>query len=75
MTKTQNTLIARKCEGRFLVTGSRACTAAQELVAKGLAKSFENHSQVVTGRTYYNCFTRSYATVKPYADLAGFITF
>jgi len=59
MTKTEQTLLARaSMHGRIAVNGKRECDAAKRLVARGLAKQFENMSGVSRGEYYIHPFTR-----------------
>jgi hypothetical protein len=56
------------------IVGIRQARAAHALVAQGLAARYESQSRLVGG-TYYNHFTRAYATRAIRADIGGILYF
>lgn len=75
ITKTMQALLdARKGADSIPISGARQASAARALVAAGLARMYSDQSRLVTG-TYYNHFSRGYASRKPRADIGGILYF
>lgn len=76
MTKTMQKLLDRR-DGQvsIAVSGARESSAARALVAAGFAVRYDNQSKLVIGASYYNHFTRGWATAKPYSDIGGVLYF
>lgn len=80
MTKSEATLIdaisKAKAAGRtsLVVEGARQVVAARKLAGKGFG-TYTSHSRSVMGESYYNHFTRTWETKRPYAVLEGVFTF
>jgi hypothetical protein len=75
ITVTMRALLeARQGAESIPVIGIRQSNAARALVEAGLAREYVSQSRLVTG-TYYNHFTRGYATRAPRADIGGILYF
>lgn len=69
-------LLARRNRSDSIAcTGIRETNAARALVARGMAARYESQSRVIAGETYYNHFTRGYATRATRADIGGILYF
>ena len=77
MTKTEEKLLARSRfhEDHTYVQGKREVDAAKKLVAKGLAKRFENQSSMSIGEYYIHPFTRRAGISKSVFVYAGTLYF
>jgi hypothetical protein len=76
ITKTMQALIERRNGAQSIAcTGIRETNAARSLVALGMAREYVSQSRLVSGATYYNHFTRSYATRRSHADIGGILYF
>lgn len=76
MTVTMRALLARRENADSIVcTGIRETNAARALVAQGLAARYDSQSRLIVGETYYNHFTRGYATRASRADIGGILYF
>lgn len=76
ITNTMRALLARRENaGSIVCTGIRETNAARALVAQGMAARYESQSRVIAGETYWNHFTRRYATRASRADIGGILYF
>lgn len=76
LTVTMRALLARRNGlNSIICVGIRETNAARALVAQGMAARYESQSRVITGETYYNHFTRGYATRASRADIGGILYF
>lgn len=74
MTKTEQTLLSRTpIHGRITVNGKRECDAARRLVARGLAKEFQNLSGMSRGEYYIHPFTRKPGISKTIFVYGGYL--
>lgn len=74
MTKTEQTLLSRSpIHDRVYVNGKREYDAAKRLVARGLAREFENHSGLSKGEYYIHPFTRKGCVSKSVFVYAGYL--
>ena len=76
LTATMQALLTRRNGlDSIICMGIRETNAARALVAQGMATRYESQSRVVSGETYYNHFTRRFATRKTRADIGGILYF
>ncbi len=76
LTVTMRALLeARQGAESIPVTGIRQAQAARALVEQGLAREYVSQSRMLANQTYYNHFTRGYATRAPRADIGGILYF